>query len=267
MTRILGLSACGNDNGSASESPTSSGFRLIGQTGSARSLENTTITYTYDNAGKLLQSIKVSTSPESDPTSSATVRYSTETNSYRYNDLNQRIHLQQATSRSWSVDSVQNTTYTYNASGLLERINTDFSDRGSSATTSTYRYNEHNQVSQVLYLDGTFLSTQSYTYDDQNLLIRLVVDTGFGNSTSTYAYNANNQLTSITGGDRPISTIIYNSAGQITSIESDDASITYTYEAEPCTQFGIPNIGYPYLHFVGDLESYLLYNNAICRNQ
>lgn len=179
-------------------------------------VNNETTTYTYDGLGQPL----TKTLP----------------NGHKYHYSYQNNHL---VSLSSHTDGSQPTSYSYNASGLLEQVKIgqdvvakygyDASDRKTSETdqngaVTTYRYNNLDQVTDIVAGDTTKHLT--YTLDGK------IASVSMGNSPATnYVYDAVGHLVKTTYPDGSFVENTYDSMGHMLSETRDGKTLHYEYDA------------------------------------
>lgn len=145
--------------------------------------------YTYDELGRLAETILPDSTPSWDDNKRVKTEYSAASriksqtdiygskDAYFYNDIGQLIR---------SKDVLGNdTTYTYNPGGQVESV-TDFKNR-----TTRYVYDEFARIKETIYFDNSRLSL---TYDSQG---RLKTETNELNQTTTYEYDAYSQIKAV----------------------------------------------------------------------
>ena len=193
-----------NSAGTTSSSYDPLGRLLAQQITNGAGVVQTTVAYTYDADGNMVQ--KQTTAANN----------STTTVNATYDPLGRQITMTDG-----------NRSYTYDANGNV--LTMQVQNSGSNVVGATYSYDGGNRLTTMTTTVGpssTELHSYSYTYDGDDNLHTATTD----GSTTTYTYDANNQLTQVQDSSGTTS-YTYDANHNRTSMTTSAGASTYTYDS------------------------------------
>lgn len=172
---------------------------------------NVTRIWTEDHFGNVLSDITYDAYDNNGNLQMTTDRQTGEYIKYYYDTINQLTKEEYYSSQDVLTDSIE---YKYEGTdGLLGNRTSKIVTQGVASTTTTYDYNNANEL---LTKDSI-----TYTHDQRGNLT--------SDGTRTYIYNLNNQLIEVKEGSTTIAQYAYNAAGLRTKKVDTAASKTYYY--------------------------------------